>query len=80
MDPISEIRKAAKDRVLLEIEYKNSGGDVTTRLTEPYELRGESYFGFDVEKDGIRNFKLSNILSASVTTRSFVARWPIKIS
>jgi predicted DNA-binding transcriptional regulator YafY len=80
MDPVSEIRKAAKDRVLLEVEYKNSSGEVTTRLTEPYELRGDSYFGFDVEKDGIRNFKLSSILSASATIKPFVARWPIKIS
>lgn len=79
MDVISEIRSAAKQRTLLNLTYRDGKGNVTSRSTEPYEIRDDSYFGFDVDKKAIRNFKIDQILSASATNTPYVPQWPVQI-
>lgn len=77
---VSAIKIAAKKRVLLDITYRDSKGSVTSRRTEPYELRDDSYFGYDVNKNGIRNFKLDQIMSAKATDIPYIAQWPVMIN
>lgn len=79
MGVIDEIRTAAKNRVLIRIEYIDSKSNTTSRTLEPYELRDDSLFGFDIEKDAIRNFKLNQILNVSVTKIPYIAKWPVQI-
>lgn len=79
MDPLNAIRIAAGRRVLLDITYRDSKGNVTTRSTEPYELRDDSYFGYDTDKGCIRNFKISGIVDAVVTKTPYIAKWAVQI-
>ncbi|MDF2841708.1 MAG: hypothetical protein K0R00_134 [Herbinix sp.] len=74
---LQTISKSARDKKMVTIIYRSSGNDISERDTEPYEIKGDQYFG-GTEK-GIRCFKLDNILSARETDKDFVPRWPIKI-
>ena len=80
MAVIDEIRKAAKQRKLLEITYRDSQANITSRTVESYEIKnGIFFYGFDVEKGEIRSFKLSGILKAEVLEDPYSPQWPIKI-
>jgi len=79
MDFNKAVKEAAKNRVLLDITYRDGKGVISDRRTEPYELKDGSYFGYDVNKQGIRNFKLDGITDAVVTKIPFIAQWEIQI-
>ena len=79
MDVTDIISKAALKNNIVEIAYKDSKGFITERVTEPYEIKDDSYYGFCVLKNGIRRFKLSNILSAKILDKKYNPRWPVKI-
>ena len=80
MDIIAEITKAAKGENTVIIYYMSRDGSTSQRETEPYEIRNGSYFGYCLESDGIRNFKIDKIGKATPTSNKFVPRWPIQIS
>lgn len=77
---LNSIIKAAKEHRTIKISYTDSKGVVTfDRECEPYEIRGEAIYMYDLNKQSIRLFKLSNINRAVLTTNTFVPRWPIQI-
>lgn len=77
---LDEIRNSAKQRKLLSITYRDNKAQITTRTVESYEIKnGILFYGFDVEKDEIRSFKLNGILKAEVLPETFTPRFPIKI-
>jgi len=76
---ISLIKQAGIDRKLLRIHYTDSNGDVTVRDTEPYEIKQGKYWGYCLAKKGIRQFTLSNIVSAMVLNTRYTPRWPVKV-
>jgi predicted DNA-binding transcriptional regulator YafY len=76
---VDNIRKAAEQKVTLNIQYMDAKNIVSYRETEPYEIKDGAYFGYDVEKGGIRKFLLQRISSAEPTKNPFVPRWSIKI-
>jgi len=80
MSIIKIISQAALKNKIVEITYKDSKGITTNRVTEPYEIKDNSYYGFCILKNSIRKFKLSNISSAKILDENYEPRWPIKIS
>lgn len=78
MAVINEIRDAMKQRKLLSITYRDSKAQISSRVVESYKIKnGTLFYGFDVEKDEIRSFKLSGILKAEVLPETFVPRFPV---
>lgn len=80
MDVLSTIISAAKNKHTVTIQYKDSKGQVSTRVTEPYELRDDSYWGYCHMRGSIRNFKIASILSATEDVTTYTPRWPIQIT
>lgn len=72
--------QGGKERKVLELTYKKKDGSVVKRKVEPYELRGETFWGWDVAAEHIKKFIIWNIRDAKVTKDEFDSRYPIKMS
>lgn len=79
MSVITDIKQAGKEKKLLKITYRKSSGEVSERITEPYEIKLGKYWGYDTEKDEIRQFFIVNILSTEVLEETYEPRWDIKV-
>ena len=73
------LQRGGRSHKLVKILYNDSKGDITTRLVEPYEFRGNGVYAFCHLRDEIRFFKLNNIKSIEVTETSFEPKFPIKV-
>lgn len=71
------MNRAANEGKILNITYRDSKGNISTRDTEPYEIKGDSYYAFCRDKSGIRAFVIDNIVSAIVTDSNYSPRWPV---
>jgi len=53
-------------------------GEIIIRNIEPYEIKGEYFWGYDttvgIKNKNIKRFKLDNILNATVLQRKFTKR------
>lgn len=76
---LQTVVKGAMQNKVVKIKYMDSKGIVTERETEPYEIKGDMYWGYCLNKGGIRQFHAKNILEATVTNKSYSPRWPVKI-
>ena len=76
---MDEILTAARERKILNITYKSPKKGVSERTVEPYEIKDGALFAYDIAKNAIRRFTLSNIISAKATEADFSPRWPILI-
>lgn len=77
------IAAAGKNLHTIIITAREDDGSVETREAEPYSYRmkggDEKFFCFDINKNGIRNFHMSQILSVEETQHSFAPRWPVEV-
>ncbi|WBA13684.1 WYL domain-containing protein [Salinivibrio proteolyticus] len=77
------IHSAGKNLHTIMITAREKDGSVETREAEPYSYRmtagTEKFFCYDIQKDGIRNLLVSNILSVEETNSSFEPRWPVEV-
>jgi hypothetical protein len=77
------IASAGKNLHTIIITAREDDGSVETREAEPYSYRmnggDEKFYCYDIRKNGIRNFHVSNIISVEETTTSFVPRWPVEV-
>jgi predicted DNA-binding transcriptional regulator YafY len=82
---LKTIKRGGKENRLVKIVYELSSENPDKyRLTEPYEFKvaesGELYYwGYDIAKDGIRQFRLSDIASARIMRNHYAPRWDIKV-
>jgi proteasome accessory factor C len=77
------VNEAIASRRVLEIQYyKENEDQFTKRRVEPYRLENgrEGWYAecFDLNKDGIRHFKLDRIKEASVTDEPFEPRQEVE--
>lgn len=79
-DIYENIAKAATDQTCLNLFYQDKEQNVTERLVEPYELKDGKLFAYCRKREGIRAFKLENIVSAQKTSQIYDARFPIQIA
>ncbi|NVN83070.1 hypothetical protein CWN88_11625 [Vibrio splendidus] len=77
------IGNAGKNLHTIIITAREKDGTAETREAEPYSYRitkgEEKFFCFDIQKGGIRNFAVSNIISVEETQNSFTPRWPVEV-
>ncbi len=76
---LANIVKAAMENKTVIITYKDKKGDMTERETEPYEVRGDKYWGYCKDKNSIRQFSLLNVTNARITQNTYIPRWEVKI-
>jgi predicted DNA-binding transcriptional regulator YafY len=68
-------------RKLVDLTYMDAKGEVTTRVGEPYELNEQGFFWmWDVQKDGIRKFRVDRIQDFTVLDETFSPRFPGKVN
>lgn len=67
-EPISDeefLRRMIEIGVTVEFRYTREDGEISTRTVSPYELRpnghGPNLFGWDHEREGIRQYRLERI-------------------
>lgn len=75
-----KIEKAASQQKLVRISYTDAKGITTIRTLEPYEIKDNTFFGFDTSKNGIRAFKITQISSIDILEIEFIPRFPIKLA
>ncbi len=73
------IRKSAQRQRTVNITYRDSKGEVSTREVEPYEFKDGGLYAYCYRRQNIRFFKADRIQHAKITNRTFIPRWPIKI-
>ena len=65
------------------ITAREDNGTIETREAEPYSYRvkggDEKFFCYDIQKNGIRNFHVSKIISVEETSNAFTPRWPVEV-
>jgi len=77
------IASAGRNLHTIIITAREDNGSIETREAEPYSYRttggDEKFFCFDINKNGIRNFHMSNIISVQETENTFAPRWPVEV-
>lgn len=76
---IAELVSAADNLSTINITYIDRGGNVTNREIEPYEIKNNKFWGYDIKKDGIRQFNLERIMDVKSSGKSFSPRFPLKM-
>lgn len=49
-------------------------------MVEPYKLTESDFWGYDIDKNGIRRFKTKNIRGVKKSIKTFEPRWDIEIN
>lgn len=77
------IASAGRNRHTIILTAREKDGSIETREAEPYSYRfekGRQYlYCYDIRKQGIRRFLVSNIISVVETNNMFVPRWPVEV-
>lgn len=77
------IASAGRNRHTIIIKAREDNGTVETREAEPYSYRvtggSEKFYCYDINKQGMRNFHVSKIISVEETSNVFTARWPVEV-
>jgi len=82
---LKTIKRGGKENRLIRITYElSSENPEKYRITEPYEIReaksGDLYYwGYDIAKEQIRQFRILDIASARITAEHYQPRWDIKV-
>lgn len=79
MDTLSVIHEAGQKLKLLNINYRKKDGSITTRIVEPYSIRGDKLYAYCTHSQGMRSFIVNNISSASLLDRGYSPRWPVEV-
>ena len=79
---VDVIAKAGRERKLLWIRAQETDGTVEPREVEPYSFRPKGttdrFFFYCLLHQGVRNFRIENIMEVRVTERAFVPRYPVE--
>lgn len=77
------IASAGRNLHTIIITAKEDDGTIETREAEPYSYRfkggTEKFFCYDIQRGGIRNFHVFNIISVEETTNHFSPRWAVEV-
>lgn len=77
------IASAGRNLHTIIITAKEDNGTIETREAEPYSYRfnggTEKFYCYDIQRGGIRNFHVSNIISVDETTNKFTPRWAVEV-
>ena len=75
MEKITLIQQGIDNSTTVIIEYVDAKGQRTVREIEPYEFKNDGVYGYCLDKQGIRLFKLANIVGVDSTGNKFIKRY-----
>lgn len=80
---LETIREAMGDSNIISFEYHAEDGNKSTRNVEPYKISRDSFgnvvlYAYDLEKDGIRVFKLKNVAEINKQPYAYTPRWDVE--
>lgn len=79
---LESIRSAMEKLSIMSFSYSSSG-NTSTRNVEPYKITADSsgnlvLYGYDLDSNGIRVFKLRNMASLEVQPYTYKPRWDVE--
>ena len=79
----STIIEAGQNLNTILINYtEKDGSNEGWREVEPYSFRVkngiEYFYGFDIQKNGIRGFLIDSINDVEITKNTYQPRWPVE--
>lgn len=77
------IIEAGQNLKTIRLDYtEKDGSNEGWREVEPYSFREkkgiEYFYGFDINKDGIRGFIIDSINDVEITDNDYDARWDVE--
>ena len=81
---MDRIQEAGQRKKVIWLEATEKDGSVEPREVEPYSFRDRGkdgsllFFGWDIQKDQIRAFRVDRILNVSILDKSFRPRFPVE--
>ena len=70
-DLLSDLQKSIEHTTVMFISYVDRKGNNSSRNIAPLEVRGDGFYAWDLEKNGLRLFKLMNVQDFNVTDDAF---------
>jgi predicted DNA-binding transcriptional regulator YafY len=70
-DLLTDLNSCILNTTVMEISYTDRKGNYSTRTIAPLEVRGDSVYSWDIQKWGLRLFKLNGIGSFTVLEDTF---------
>ena len=82
-DHLDQIREAMGDSVIVSFAYLDKNGNQSMRNVEPYKLARDSFgnvvlYGYDIEHEGIRVFKLGNVTTIERQPYAYTPWWDVE--
>lgn len=82
--PLEVVRFAAANRLCVELDYRDKGGQRRTRTIEPYSLRRSSaghflLFAVKADTGETRSYRVDQIIDAKATRRPFAPRFSVEL-
>jgi hypothetical protein len=83
--PMEVIRFSAANRLCVQLEYRKESGERTQPVIEPYSLRRTQdgnyvLHGVEADSGGNRSYRVDRVDGATVTQRSFTARYLVELT
>lgn len=83
---LERIRDAGNKHQIMSLTYSDAKENMTTRRVEPYELRGNYFWAYNLDPEssikgtrGIRKFRLDRLIDVRRGKGNFIPRWEIKV-
>ena len=79
-DYMDVVQEAARNGMMITMDYESprDGKYSSQRLCEPYSLRGEFFFAWDVQANHIKKFFTSGVSNVQSTEIPFYPRFPVE--
>jgi hydroxymethylpyrimidine pyrophosphatase-like HAD family hydrolase len=74
-----KIKKAGTAGRVMQMAYIDKKGKYSERFVEPYKIDGDSFWGYSLDKNEIRRFKIPQIDNLKITNKKYQPRWPVEV-
>jgi len=72
---LEDLYRSIEEHRLVRFSYTNQKGETSIRTCEGYEIRDGYFWGWDIVKDGIRQFFLAMVNDVELLEITFIPRF-----
>lgn len=72
---LDDLYRSIQEHRLVQFMYENQKGEINLRTCEGYEIKDGKFWGYDISKDGIRQFFLAMISDVELLDTTFIPRF-----
>lgn len=70
-DLLTDTQNAIDNTTVMSIDYVDRHGQSSSRRIAPLEIRGDRFYAWDLDKNGLRLFILMNVSTFEITDDAF---------